>query len=395
MSDDYNVKIITTLKDITPAAWNILGGDHDPFLSHEYLYAMEKHGCVGSEFGWFPSYITVENLYGKIVGATPAYIKNNSYGELVFDWSWASAYKRAGLRYYPKLVCAVPYTPATGSRLMAYPAHADKLLIKQLLIRGAVTYAKQRDLSSVHWLFPNQSDINVLHEQGLIPRMDCQYHWSNQKYTDFDHFLSTLKSSRRKKIKAERRKAHQAGFEFVNKNGDEIEAQEWDAIHALYQDTFDKKAGIPTLSRGFFADSGKALGERFMVVLVKNNLDIVACAIYYQSDKTLYGRYWGAKVHADGLHFETCFYQGIEYCINQGIQYFEPGAQGEHKIWRGFVPTPTYSFHWVENSAFSGVINDYCDQEQEMMKKQCLELTEHVPYREDAMPVRFGLSLPE
>ncbi len=374
--------IHTSLEAIDADEWNQLNGTHEPFLHHEFLIALERHGCVGQEFGWYPRHLVVKDARGRLQGAMPMYLKTNSYGEFVFDWSWAAAYQRSGLNYYPKLVVAVPYNPITGPRLLVHP-HGNAHATKQLLINQAIRFAQNHQLTGLHWLFTNQEDTQLLKQHGLMMRLGCQYHWHNRDYEDFDHFLGYLISRKRKKIKRERRRVQEQGISLQIMLGHEVDDELWSLIHHLYADTFHRKSGIPTLTLGFFKEIGQTMGERIIVVLAKHAHRIVACAVNFRSDENLYGRFWGCDTEFHSLHFEACYYQGMAYCIANGLKRFEPGAQGEHKIARGFLPTRTWSAHWIAQQEFHRPLSNFCFHEQQMMEQEYETLYEHSPYREE------------
>ena len=376
------LRIVDNLDAIPAKDWNILAGDSNPFLAHEFLSALEHHQCVGEKYGWLPRHIVVyqDDL---LIGAVPLYLKDNSYGELVFDWAWADAYQRAGLRYYPKAVVAVPYTPATGPRLLLHP-NADANHVSQLLIDAALELSQELDLSSLHWLFPNATDTARLQARGFLLRKGVQFHWQNHNYRDFDDFLARFTAQKRKKLKRERRRVEEQGIELRTVHGHEASEQEWEIAHRFYASTFDRKSGTATLSLGFFREIGRTMGNRVVLIFAYDKGQPVACAINLRGRDALYGRHWGCNAEYHSLHFEACYYQGIEYCIHQGLQLFEPGAQGEHKISRGFLPTTTWSAHWIAHAQFRTAIADYLQREERAMVDYADELCEHSPYRVDA-----------
>ena len=378
------IRVHDSLEAIEPAAWDRLGGNSDPFLSHAFLVALERHGCLGEEYGWYPRHLAVYDG-GKLIGATPLYAKTNSYGEFVFDWSWASAYERYGLHYYPKLVAAVPYTPITGRRLLVAPG-IEPGPVQERLIDQAIELARDLNCSGMHWLFTDADDTARLRARGLPLRLGCQYHWHNNGYRDFEHFVDAFASRKRKKVLRERRRVAEQAVSLRTLHGHEVSAELWGVVHRYYVDTFEKKAGLPTLTLDFFKEVGRTLGERVVVVLAEHGGEPVAAAINFRSDRALYGRYWGCDQDFHSLHFEACYYQGLDYCIAHGLQTFEPGAQGEHKIGRGFLPTPTWSAHWIAEPAFARVIEDFCRREQRMMTEHCDQLFELSPFCEDSMP---------
>lgn len=379
-----------SLESVDAEEWNRLGGNQEPFLSHQFLVALERNGCVGETFGWLPRHLLVRNASGRLLGAIPQYAKTNSYGEFVFDWSWADAYQRMGLRYYPKLVASTPYTPVTGARLLIAP-EANSEQIKSVMIDRAIDFARENGYSGLHWLFTNEQDTHQLQSRGMILRLGCQYHWHNNGYDDFEHFLGTLASRKRKKVRRERRRVEEQGITLKVIYGNEVDDQLWQTIYRFYSSIFARKFGTATLTRGFFQEIGRSMGEQLVLVLAFHEGRTVACAINFRSKDRLYGRIWGCARDYHSLHFEACYYQGIEYCIRHGLVWFEPGAQGEHKISRGFLPTQTWSAHWIANDDFRRSITKFCRWEQAMMQTQCQELSALSPYRSD-IKLPFGNS---
>ena len=368
-----------SISEIKAEEWNSLSGTSDPFIRYEFLAALENHQCVGEEFGWFPYHLSVRDHHDQVVGLCPLYIKTNSYGEFVFDWSWASAYDQAGLKYYPKMVCSIPYNPVTGARLLSRDT-----AIKSMMVNEIIKVAKKLNMSGMHWLFTTEEDTKICEYNDLQLRLGCQYHWKNQNYTDFDDYLSTFVSRKRKKVKRERRMVEEQNIEINIVHGNDATEQQVELAQQFYQDTFDRKSGVPTLNINFFKEICQTMGQQvvFMFALLKD--ETIACAITLRGDDTLYGRFWGCKEEFNSLHFETCFYQGIEYCIENNLKKFEPGAQGEHKITRGFLPTKTWSAHWINNEDFREPIYTFCQREQHAMRGQCEELMSLSPYRLDA-----------
>lgn len=378
----FTLKLHEGLGNIAAKDWDHLGGNDDPFLSHAFLRTLETTDCL-EPYGWFPRHLVIHDELGRPVAATPLYVKTNSYGEFVFDWSWASAFERADLAYYPKLVSAIPYTPVTGPRLLIAPKipAAEKHLLRKFLIQETIALAQKNDMSGMHWLFTDETDTALLDQQGLMLRLGCQYHWRNRGYFDFDSFLAALSSNKRKKIKRERRRIAEAGIHMKIFHGDEADKSVLDSFYEFYVATFERHMGIPTLSREFFYTAAHSLGRRFMLVMAEYENQWVAGAVNFLSDTTLYGRYWGCRDTFHSLHFETCYYQGIEHCISKGLSRFEPGAQGEHKISRGFLPTPTWSAHWISNDFMRPRLEAFCRHEQQMMRAQCKSLQSHSPYK--------------
>jgi hypothetical protein len=374
---------VASLQTVAPGAWNALAGD-SPFLRHEFLTALERSGCVGRRTAWQPAYLLAREG-PELVGAVPLYMKYDSRGEFVFDWGWADAYERTGRRYYPKLVAAVPFTPATGTRLLVRPG-ADATLVQERLIEGALGVATELRVSSLHVLFPVEAERERLSAAGLLSRKACQFHWHNDGYTDFDDFLARFSSAKRKKAKRERRRVAEAEIAFEHLRGDEPTDEEWDAIFEFYSRTFERRGRPPYLNRAFFAEIARTMPENLLVILARHRGAPIACAIFFRGGDTLYGRYWGSAADFHSLHFETCYYQGIDYCIRERLARFEPGTQGEHKISRGFTPSATWSCHWLGDPDFHDAVADFLARETHHVDTYMDELDEHVPYRDDALP---------
>jgi hypothetical protein len=371
-----------SLQHIAPAAWNALAGD-SPFLRHEFLIALERAGCVGPGTAWQPAYLLAKNG-ADLIGALPLYLKYDSRGEFVFDWGWADAFERSGRSYYPKLVAAIPFTPATGQRLLVRPG-ADAAAVEDALIRGARSAAAELDASSLHVLFPTEPERERLDREGFLSRKSCQFHWHNDGYVDFEDFLGRFSSAKRKKAKRERRRVAEAEIMFECLRGDGPTDSEWDAIFGFYAHTFERRGRPPYLNREFFTQIAATMPENLVIVLARFRGVPIAAAICFRGGTTLYGRYWGSAADFHSLHFETCYYQGIEYCIREGLQTFEPGTQGEHKISRGFTPHPTWSCHWLRDPDFHAAVADFLRRETRHVDAYMDELEEHVPYKDDAL----------
>ncbi len=377
---EYTVETIDSILSVERETWNRLSGARLPFLRHEFLAAMESNGCLGETYGWLPRHLLLRDADDRVQAASPCYLKFNSYGELVFDWSWADAYRRAGMDYYPKLVVASPYTPATGPRILtAEGTEHDRLAAA--LTQGAVQVAQRMGVSSLHWLFVSEEESRLLAASGMLRRTGCQFHWENAGYRDFEQFLSTLTSRKRKQIKRERRRVSDAGIRFRLLRGGEADEGDWQVFHRLYRSTFDKLGGIPTLSLGFFREIARTMGEQVLLVMAHDGDRVVAAAFNLVGDDTLYGRHWGCFEDYHSLHFETCYYQGLDFCIREGLRRFEPGAQGEHKISRGFLPTPTWSNHWIADAGFRTAIERFLQMETDGMGDYLDEMRDHSPYR--------------
>lgn len=364
------IEFVDSLSSVNADDWNRLAGDENPFIQHDFLLALEQHDCLHN-WGWQPDHCLIYDNQ-KLIGACPAYIKDNSYGEFVFDWAWADAYQRNGLVYYPKLVTAIPFTPARGPRLLA-----DNADIKKHLLDNLKSHAKDKHLSSMHFLFCEDEDIKAFDKDDFLFRFDYQYHWHNQEYETFDDFLKSLVSKRRKNIRRERKKVTDENIQVEMINGVDLNEEQWELLYAFYRVTFMKKSGAPTLSLDFF----RAMSHSLRAIFAYHEGQTVAAAICFEGKNTLYGRHWGCSDNYDSLHFEVCYYSGIDYCIEQKLTTFEPGAQGEHKIWRGFLPTKTRSAHWIANTDFRHAIADYLQRESAAMVEHGKLLLESNPYR--------------
>jgi len=366
------------MSDISCADWNQLGGDRFPFLRHEFLAAAERSGCVAAETGWSPRHLTIESD-GQLRAAMPLYEKSHSWGEFVFDWAWANAYEQAGLHYYPKLVSAIPFTPAPCTKiLLRDPSDTEAAAA---LLQAASTLAIETDCSSFHVLFPAPEDVAFLEAADLLIRKDCQFHWHNNGYRSFDDFLATFTSAKRKKVRRDRRKVAENGIQFRRIQGSELDTKTWSIVFRLISRTFLIRGNTPYFSEEFFNAVSSTVPEGIMVVLAEVNSEPVAAAVFLESDKRLYGRYWGSNGHYDALHFETCYYQGIDYCIEKGLQVFEPGTQGEHKISRGFSPTATWSAHWLAHPEFANAIEAYLSEEGKHIDRYIDAVDAHLPYK--------------
>lgn len=371
------IRIHPTIEDIDAAEWNRLAGHDMPFLRHEFLAALEHHGAVGGDSGWHPRYLSLGES-GRLRGAVPMFLKDHSFGEFVFDWAWAAACERMGRAYYPKLVVAVPYTPVTGRRLL-HAADAPELA--DGLIDAALHYAREAGVSSLHWLFTAPEEAAVLQRHGLLPRRGCQFHWHNRGYADFDDYLGRLSARHRKKVRSERRVVREQGVTVEVVRGGEADPATWDRFHQFYLGTFEKKGNPAPLSRGFFREIGAVLGDNVILILARHAGDYVAGALFYVGGDTLYGRHWGCAAEFRQLHFELCYYAGIDYCIGRGLRRFEAGAQGEYKVRRGFEPTPTHSFHWLADGRFQAAVGDFLVREGRAMENYLREMQDQLPFK--------------
>jgi predicted N-acyltransferase len=377
------IRVLESLNEIPPDQWNSLGdcaARSNPFLKHEFLHALQVSGCVGGNTGWIPQFLTVwtaENATERLTGAMPLYIKQHSYGEYVFDWAWADAYQRSGLDYYPKLLSAIPFSPITGQRILA-ASRADR----SRLIKAAIRLAG--DLSSLHVLFPTVEEGNELQALGMMLRRNVQFHWQNQGYETFEQFLSVLSSAKRKKIRQERRRVMEAGVRFRILEGKAITESDWDFFGRCYARTYREHGSMPYLNRAFFGQIGQSMPDNILLIVADLDGKPVASALNFKSREVLFGRYWGSMQHIPMLHFETCYYQAIEYCINQKIGVFEGGAQGEHKLSRGFMPVETLSAHWLAHPEFSSAVKRFLDRESAGIENYVDELNERAPLRKSA-----------
>jgi len=384
------IKIHSEINQISANQWNALIKDNHPFMRHEFLSALENHGCVGAEFGWIPCHIGVYEDT-QLVAAMPLYQKFNSYGEFVFDHAWADAYKRSGLPYFPKLVSAAPYTPATGQRLLSNATDPEPHY--RLLMQTVAQFATDQQLSGYHCLFPQADQLDwlanlSLNDSQVLVRHDCQFHWHNQGYQSFDDFLAKLTAKKRKNIRQERRRMQQSGVQLRCLDGHSASKQDWEHFAHFYTTTFEEKWSTPTLNVGFFQEIAAKLPDQAFLVLADLPADsesehgkCIAGSLMFRSNSRLYGRHWGCTEHIDALHFEACYYQGIEYCIRHNLQVFEPGAQGEHKIARGFIPTRTRSAHWLNQSPYQKAIAQYVEHERVAIQEYQQQLKS--PYQED------------
>ncbi len=374
MTDAAEIRILDSLDAIPPAAWNALAGDN-PFLRHEFLCALHGSGCATAETGWSPGFATLWRA-GQLAGAMPLYLKSHSFGEFVFDFAWADAYRRAGLAYYPKLLCAVPFTPAAGPRLLARDEEDRRALLK-----AALDLARDRELSSFHCLFPLEPQAREMAQQGLLLRHGVQFHWENQDYRTFDDFLAAMNHAKRKNIRQERRKLQEAGIAFRWMEGGGASEKDWRFFFHCYRSNYRAHHSTPYLNLGFFLRLASAMPESVLLLMAEANGAPLASAFFLRSEQTLYGRYWGAIRYVPGLHFETCYYQAIEHAIERRLKRFEAGAQGEHKLARGLLPTRTWSAHWLAHPEFSQAVERFLRQEARGMEEYVDELRESGPFK--------------
>ncbi|MBK5921126.1 GNAT family N-acetyltransferase [Rhodothalassium salexigens] len=378
----FEAQILARIDDLDAAAWDACAGTDNPFVSHAFLGALERSGSATAETGWAPQHVVLPDGAGGIRGAMPLYLKGHSQGEYVFDYAWADAYARAGGRYYPKLQACVPFTPATGPRLLTRPGEPGDTA--DHLVAAALTLARRRGVSSLHVTFAPEDQARRLESHGLLLRTDQQFHWHNRGYGRFDDFLAQLASRKRKQVRKERREALSAGIEIDWLTGADLTEAVWDRFFDFYQDTGMRKWGRPYLSRAFFSMVGEAMGERLVLVMARRDGRYIAGALNAIGADTLYGRYWGATEHHPHLHFEVCYYQAIDFAIDRGLDRVEAGAQGPHKLARGYEPSTTWSAHWLADPGFHEAVEHYLSRERRVISAEAALFAEHLPFRHDA-----------
>jgi predicted N-acyltransferase len=374
---NYRTHIASSLSEIGQTAWDALVARQDkpnPFLSYAFLHALHESGSAAPESGWQPQFIVLYNG-DELAAALPLYVKGHSYGEYVFDWAWADAYQRNGLDYYPKLLSAIPFTPVTGPRLMAVDAAARAALIEVLW-----TTQQASEVSSTHILFPPEDQVQQLLDAGYLLRSGVQFHWLNAGYASFDAFLATLEQKKRKNIRAERRKVAEAGVVMRRVRGVDATDADWRFFTRCYRHTYAEHFSTPYLNLDFFRRIGREMPSNLLLVIAERDGSPIAASLVVHDETTLYGRYWGALEHVPCLHFETAYYQPLEFCIEQGIQVFEGGAQGEHKMARGFLPTRTWSAHWLKHPSFSDAVEKFLERESGGIEDYIDELNERSPF---------------
>ena len=376
----FTARLLGGIGEVAAADWDACAGAANPFVSHAFLKALEDSGSATAETGWAPRHLVVEDAAGRLAGAAPMYLKSHSYGEYVFDHAWADAFERAGGSYYPKLQVAVPFTPVTGPRLMVR-AGADGETVRRALIAGCIALARRAGVSSLHITFPTEAEWRALGAAGFLLRTDRQFLWRNRGYGSFDDFLGELASRKRKAVRRERRAALAAGLTIETLSGAAITPAHWDAFFRCYLATSDRKWGHPYLTREFFELLGATMADRVVLVMAANEGRTIAGALNLVGDDTLYGRNWGALERHPFLHFELCYYRAIDYAIAHRLGRVEAGAQGPHKIARGYLPELTYSAHWIENRGLRDAIADYLDHERPAVDAEVEALADHAPFR--------------
>lgn len=386
LEQEVEIRVVTSLREVDAAEWDACAcpeasegaRPNDPFTTYRFMRALEDSGSVGAGTGWQPQYMTAR-IEGALIGVAPMYIKAHSQGEYIFDHNWAHAYERAGGRYYPKLQIAVPHTPATGRRFLVRPGFEETGTAA--LAQGAVELASGNSVSSLHVTFCTEAEAARGEALGLMQRKSQQFHWLNQGYADFDAFLTGLSSRKRKNMRKERAGAQAFGGKIHRFTGDTLTPDHWDAFWEFYQDTGARKWGTPYLTRRFFDIAQDTLRDDMVLVLAERDGRWVAGALNFIGADTLYGRYWGCAEHHPFLHFELCYYQAIDIAIDLGLRRVEAGAQGQHKLARGYLPTPTWSLHWVADPGFRDAIGRYLEAEREAVEEEISILTEYGPFK--------------
>ncbi len=381
-AEPVTVSLLGAIDDVSAEAWDACAGPGDPFVSHAFLSALERSGSAVPEQGWQPQHLVVPDRDGGLLGAVPLYFKSHSYGEYVFDWGWADAYERAGGRYYPKLQVCVPFSPVTGRRLLVRPG-AESEAVSAALIAGLIEVARRFRVSSLHVTFCEHAEWARFGDAGFLQRTGRQFHWKNQGYDSFDAFLAGLNSRKRKMIRKERRKVAESGITLRALRGAAIEPRHWDAFHRFYVATADRKWGRPYLTRDFFHRLGETMSERVVLVVAEDRGELTAAALNLLGEDALYGRNWGALHDYRFLHFEACYYQAIDFAIEHGLARVEAGAQGEHKIQRGYMPVETYSAHWIADPGLRDAVETYLDHERREIAYEITGLATFGPFRKD------------
>ncbi len=376
---------VDSITEIGAGRWNALAGTSNPFMRYEFLAALEETGCTTRGSGWQPHHVLVESTDtsgrpGDAIAVVPLYLKTNSWGEFVFDWSWANAYQQYGMDYYPKFVTSAPFTPSAGKRFFVAENH-DPLAVMQLVQEKIQDKARFIGASSWHVLFPTPEQHELLNELDFMPRNACQFHWYNKDYRSFDEFLAAMSSRKRKNIRKERRSVADAGITFRRVEGADIDQTLWQEFYVFYNSTYLVRGMQAHLSQEFFVAVGKTMPEQLFMICAELGGQLIAAALFFKSDESLFGRYWGSNADYQFLHFETCYYQGQDYAIEHGFRHFDSGAQGEHKIQRGFEPITTYSNHWIANAGFRNAIAEFLDDEKRHIDRYGRAATELLPFK--------------
>ena len=383
---DLELEVVGDLATVDAEHWNALAGDDDPFIEHGFLAGLERAGCVGPEAGWVPCHVLARHRpTGRLLGAVPLYLKDNSYGEYIFDWGWAEASHSAGVPYYPKLVSAVPFTPVTGRRLLTADGATSGPVV-DALVAGVRRVADETDASSIHWLFVTPDEQRALAEQhDFAPRLTHQYHWHNDGYRNFDDYLTHFRAPARKNVRRERRRAQETGLTLRTTFGPDLSTRDWRALWRFYCDTTSRKWGQPYLNRRFFDDLRANHADRIVCTFADDDSDRpVAGTLNLYKGAHLYGRYWGCLQEHDALHFELCYYQLIELAISREMRRFEAGAQGSHKIKRGLMPALTHSSHWLRHPGLDAAVSRFLAREAAMLQHELNAMTRVGPFKRDS-----------
>lgn len=379
--EQLSVETCQRLTDVSEADWDACAGKDNPFLSHRFLSALEESQSVCRDEGWLPQHLLLRDNGGRLLGSMPLYLKGHSQGEYIFDYGWANAYERAGGRYYPKLLSAIPFTPVTGPRLLIRD-DLDAPSIRSALVSGLLQVTERLQVSSAHVNFPLAEEVSAYEEQGFLIRNGHQYHWDNQGYHTFDDFLDSLTSRKRKSIRKERRKVIDSGIRLERLTGDDLKPDHWNAFYRFYHDTYDRKWGHPYLTRRFFDIVQETMRDDILLVMAYNGDEPVAGALNIIGADALYGRNWGADSHYKFLHFEACYYQAIDFAIERGLKRVEAGTQGEHKVQRGYRPIRTFSAHYIPNPSFRDAVADFLDHERRDVTRIIDHLDDYTPFKQ-------------
>ena len=380
-----SIVVENSIENIGKKNWNNCANheasSYNPFVSYEFLNALEKSNSVNGDSGWYTSFFVAKDKDDKIIGCTPAYLKNNSSGEYVFDYSWAEAYQRVGRSYYPKLQISIPFTPVSTPKLLT--KDQNDIDTKVFMLQAIEDFCSEHAISSAHLTFLNEKELNTLQNKKWLIRTDQQFHWFNDNYNDFNDFLSDLSSRKRKNIKKERDEANKNGLVIEMLNHKEIQEFHWDEFYKFYIDTSMRKWGQPYLNRDFFSLIGQTLSENILLIMVKNNNKYIAGALNFIGGDTIYGRNWGCIEDHKNLHFEVCYYRAIDFAINNKLKKVEAGAQGAHKISRGYQPSKTYSAHWIKDVDFFEAISNYLKDERVYIQENIEKLNEYIPFKKN------------
>ena len=376
------VTLCNSINDIPEAEWDICVGAEYPFLLHAFMSALEDSGSVSPKTGWLPQHLVYRDSSGKLVGAVPLYLKGHSYGEYVFDWGWADAFEKAGQKYFPKLLSAVPFTPVTCPKLLVRPGE-NQSEVRSILTSGLVSALEQLNVSSLHINFSSKVEWEFLGKAKFLKRQGIQYHWNNNGYSSFDDFLNSLTSRKRKAIRKERKAANESGVKIRSLTGAEIEKRHWDAFFQFYVDTTDRKWGSAYLNRDFFTLLGERMADKVLLIIAEYDTRLVGGALNFIGKDTLFGRNWGCLADFKFLHFEACYYRAIDFAIEKGLSRVEAGAQGEHKIQRGYIPTLTYSNHYIDDLGFRDAVAQFLRRESAYIVEQKTHLDQTTPFRQE------------